>query len=359
MIEHISIRNFKSIREVDLELRQINLLIGQNGAGKSNFVEFFNFIKAVSEGDIAEYTSRKGGAGRLLYLGPRVSNFLGGDIYYKDDYRYGISVRRNEVNGFSLISELYGLYRNHELIDQPITLHGHLMPSDVRETNIDKDNSPIARIIKENLASFRVYHFHDTSKTGPLNETARLNDNRFLRADGSNLPAFLYSLKQKSPTNYNLIEAIVRQIAPYFDRFDLQPDGDYIRLVWRQKGTDIYWDAADFSDGTIRFIALTTLLLQPNPPGTILIDEPELGLHPYAINKLAAIMSSISDNHQLIIATQSLELVNLFEPEDIVVVDHENNESTFKRLPVDELKDWLAEYSVGDLWYKNVLGGNP
>jgi predicted ATPase len=355
MIEHINIRNFKSIRDINIELRQINLLIGQNGAGKSNFVEFFNFIKAISEGALIEYTLNKGGAGRLLFLGPRVSTFLAGFVYYKGNYRYGISVRRNEVDGFSLISELYGNHGNDREIDQDTTLHGHLPPSDVRETNIEKDDSPMARIIKQNLASFRVYHFHDTSKTGPLNETARLSDTRFLRPDGANL----YRLQQQHKQAFNRIEATIRMIAPYFERFDLQPNGDYIRLNWRQKGTDMYLDAADLSDGTIRFIALCTLLIQPNLPQTILIDEPELGLHPYAITLLAGLMRSISLTAQLIVSTQSVELVNQFSPEDIIVVEHRNNESLFKRYTEAELADWLTEYSLGDIWQKNVIGGNP
>ncbi len=321
MIEHISIKNFKSIREVDLDLKPINILIGPNGAGKSNFVNFFGFVHAIYDGQMEVYTAERGGAGRILYLGSKVSELLKGEVLLSDGTKYQFDLGITDIDGF--------YYRKK------------------------------AMMYEKYFRPFFVFHLSDTSRASPLKQSARVNDIRFLRPDGSNLPAFLYALKRDNLRNYNLIEAIVRQIAPFFDRFDLQPNGDFIRLNWRQKGTDMYLDASDLSDGTIRFIGLATLLLQPNPPETILIDEPELGLHPYAINTLAGLMRSISIRTQLIVSTQSLELVNQFEPEDIIVVEHKNNESTLKRLNSNELNEWLTDYSIGDLWQKNVIGGNP
>ena len=216
------------------------------------------------------------------------------------------------------------------------------------------------RHIQKYLESFRVYHFHDTSKNAPLKQTARLDDNWFLRTDGSNIAAFLYKLQQQNILAFNRIEAVVKLIAPYFYRFDLRPNGDYIRLNWRQENTDIYLDASDLSDGTLRFIALCTLLLQPQLPQTIIIDEPELGLHPYAITILAELIQGAAQQHkQLILATQSINLIDKFNPEDIIVVDNVDNESRFRRLDKQSLEAWLEEYSMGELWSKNVLGGNP
>lgn len=321
MIEHINIQNFKSIRQVDLDLKPINLLIGPNGAGKSNFVSFFGFVHAIYDGQMEVYTAERGGAGRILHLGLKVSELLKGEVLLSDGIKYQFDLGVTDSDGF--------YYRRKAVIHEKY------------------------------FRPFLVFHLSDTSRTSLLKQTSRVNDTRFLRPDGSNLPAFLYALKQESRREYTIIEAIIRQIAPFFDRFDLQPNGDFIRLNWRQKGTDMYLDASDLSDGTIRFIALATLLLQPNPPETILIDEPELGLHPYAISTLAGLMRSISIKSQLIVSTQSVELVNQFEPEDIVVVEQRDNESTFKRLEANELTDWLEAYSIGDLWSKNVFGGNP
>jgi predicted ATPase len=192
---------------------------------------------------------------------------------------------------------------------------------------------------------------------------ADLNDNHYLRRDGSNLAAFLYYLKLKEPKHFKRIELMVKSIAPFFERFDLEPNflnENKIELEWKEKGhPDHYFNGYHLSDGTLRFICLATLLMQPNPPETIIIDEPELGLHPVAINKLAAMVRKASEKVQVIISTQSTNLIDNFEPEDIIVTDRENNGSVFKRLKSEELSTWLEEYTLGDLWGQNKLGAQP
>jgi predicted ATPase len=212
------------------------------------------------------------------------------------------------------------------------------------------------------LSSFKVFHFHDTSKTAKIKQTCHISDNQFLREDGANLAAYLFALQHTNPKDFKRIEMVVRSVAPYFERFDLKPDrinADVIRLEWKEKGSDAYFNAKHLSDGTLRFIALTTLLLQPEAPQVIIIDEPELGLHPFAINKLAGLIKKASANTQIIISTQSVNLVDNFEPEDIITVDREDGQSVFHRQSSETLKDWLTDYSISDLWNKNVIGGRP
>src|SRR2546427_3037694 len=154
----------------------------------------------------------------------------------------------------------------------------------------------------------------------------------------------------------------ITQVAPFFNDFALRPDPtpkESIRLEWREKGSDFPFRAAHLSDGTLRFICLATLLLQPTPPSTVLIDEPELGLHPYAITVLASLLKSASTKTQVIVSTQSVPLVNQLQPEDILVVDRAQGQSTFRHLGSEELKDWLEDYGLGDLWEKNLFGGRP
>jgi predicted ATPase len=359
MIKEIAIQNFRSIKELQLELKAINVLIGPNGAGKSNFVNFFSFVYAIYDKQLAIYTSDKGGADRILHLGRRISQQLAGRLNFSDINRYAFRLWPNEQNGFFFFEEY----------DEFNRAQGNLGASGWKresygqghtESQIHNLTSRITKYVRKHLDSFRVYHFHDTSKDAPLKKTARVEDNRFLRPDGSNLPAFLYKLQKENTLAYNRIEAVIKLIAPYFDRFDLTPNGDFIRLNWRQKNTDIYLDASDFSDGTIRFIALCTLLLQPQLPETILIDEPELGLHPYAITILAELIQGVAQQKkQVIMSTQSINLIDKFSPDDIIVVDNLANESRFRRLDEQSLEVWLEEYSIGELWNKNVLGGNP
>lgn len=187
-----------------------------------------------------------------------------------------------------------------------------------------------------------------------------IDDCDYLRFDASNIAPFLLELKDSEKSAYNRIMETIRLVIPFFDNFLLKPNRkEKVRLLWRQKGSDYPFKPHHLSDGSLRFICLTTALLQPEPPSTIIIDEPELGLHPYAIEILAELIESVSNKTQLVISTQSPALVDYFEPDDIIVVDRKKGASIFTRLDEDELSSWLEDYSLGDLWRKNIVAGGP
>lgn len=228
----------------------------------------------------------------------------------------------------------------------------------------DPEPTEFKGLIRGYLGAWTTYHFHDTSTHAPLRKTARLDDNRFLRSDGSNLAAFLYLLRERHHESYRLIQRTVQRITPFFDDFELNPRAlhrDFIRLEWRHKGSDKYFDVSSLSDGTLRFIALTTLLLQPTElrPPMILIDEPELGLHPAAISILGGMVRMASKDGQVILSTQSSLLLDEFEPQDVLVAERVNMGTQLRRLDPEPLRVWLEDYSLGQLWEKNELGGRP
>jgi predicted ATPase len=172
----------------------------------------------------------------------------------------------------------------------------------------------------------------------------------------------------RGTSSYRRIVETIRQIAPWFGDFVLQPSEKnkrFILLNWRERGSDMVFDSQALSDGTLRAMGLVTLLLQPTEdlPSLVVIDEPELGLHPYAIVTLAALMKQAACHCQIIAATQSTALLDQFRPEDVIVVDRDDRASVFRRVPEQmsekQLDEWLAEYSLGELWEKNVLGGGP
>lgn len=357
MIERIIIENYKSIRYLDLPLSPINILIGANGAGKSNFISFFELAKRVYRDEIDEYAQDHGGAGALLHGGIKISDFILGllDFENTNAYKFELAPTRNFRSLRITVSGDYWNSSPKEKTDK-----------DYEQWNWKSANSPWRDHREKYLAayidSFRVYHFHDTSRTSTMKQGGTLNNNRYLEEDAGNMAAFLYLLQEKYPTNFRRIEMTVRSIAPFFDRFNLAPsqmDSNQIYLEWKERGSDLSMDAYSLSDGSLRFMALAALLMQPNPPKTIIIDEPELGLHPMAVNKLAGLIKKASIHSQVIVSTQSVGLVSNFEPEDIITVDREDGHSVFERLDNDNLQNWLEDFSLGELWNKNVIGGQP
>lgn len=205
------------------------------------------------------------------------------------------------------------------------------------------------------------YHLHDNSR---MQITASVDDNRFLRPDGSNLAAILYYLRERHREPYNSIRDTVQSVAPFFEDFRLEPgtlNPDTIKLEWKHKISDQYFGASSLSDGTLRFIALAALFLQPvsHRPPIILVDEPELGLHPYAIGLLASLIRQASVDSQVIVSTQSSILLDYFQPEEVLVADRVGGGTRLTRLEPEPLAKWLEDYSLGQLWEKNEFGGGP
>lgn len=153
----------------------------------------------------------------------------------------------------------------------------------------------------------------------------------------------------------------MRQVAPVFDDFVLEPEFGSLMLQWRERGSDVVFLADQASDGMLRAIALITLLLQPPErlPELLVLDEPELGLHPSAITIIAGLIRAASVHAQILLATQSTLFLDQFEADDVIVVERNGRGSEFRRLDTEKLRQWLQEYTLGELWERNVLGGRP
>ena len=353
-LKSIAIEGFRSFGvEAEVSLRPLNILIGANGSGKSNFLDVFSLLQAYSQSygfdgihnvhSFDNYVKRSGGADKILHFGSRHTevaniyiNFSGGDRY---------SLTLSYVGFGEFITQFnYPRYPSHDKGER---------------TSRDEIG-----LVRKRFSSWRQYHFHDTGFHSPMKKTPKLHDNRFLREDGSNIASFLYLLRERHKASYGLIRNTIRQVAPFFDDFALEPlelNPDTILLEWRHRNSDAYFNAASLSDGTLRFMALAALLLQPVKlrPEIVLLDEPELGLHPYAIAMLAAMLRSASKETQIVVATQSPGLLDHFEPEDILVAERVGGETRLNRLEAEPLREWLEDYSLGQLWEKNHFGGRP
>ena len=359
----ISVKGFKSIASIDeLNVGAINVLIGPNGSGKSNFIGVFSFLRDIREGHLQDYVARAGGADRVLHFGSRVTRTLRIHVSFLDDRdQYEIELQPTATDELVPQSESVSFWDKSRY---PRPYWDGLQRVGNEAGISDPASRRVASYLRHDLDSWRLYHFHDTSAASLINKTADVNDNRFLRIDGSNLAAFLYFLRERHPDSYSLIRRTVQKVAPFFDDFQLEPqrlNPDKIRLEWSHRDSDDYFDTSSLSDGTLRFIALATLFLQPVDfrPSVILVDEPELGLHPYAIGLLASLIRQASVETQVIVSTQSPFLLDHFQPEEVLVADLVDGRTELSRLDSAALEVWLEEYSLGELWEKNELGGRP
>jgi predicted ATPase len=365
-LEKLSLRGFRTIERLDdFEPGGLSVLIGPNGAGKSNLISFFRLLSwmTAAPGNLQFHISQQGGASAILHGGPGISREIeaglvlsteagvneykfrlfhaAGDtmIFAEEQYRFS----RSALPGKAKWVDLEAGHREARLIDSA--------------EGGDKTAATILSLLRKLV----VYQFHNTSQTARVRNKWGIDDGRFLKEDAANLAPFLYRLRTDEEPYYRRIVDNLRLILPFFADFELDPEHGSLLLRWREMGTDVVFTAAQAADGMLRAMALVALLLQPERdlPQVLILDEPELGLHPYAINVIAGLIRAAAVRVQVILATQSVSLIDRFSPGEIVVVERQGPRSTFRRLSEGELDDWLEEYSLSELWEKNVIGGRP
>lgn len=368
-IKKLTIEGFKSIRKLeDFELSALNVMIGANGAGKSNFVGFFRLLRELIEQRLQLAVATEGGADALLYMGPKVTQQFVAKLYFGNN-GYEFALRPTADNRLVFADEAtffkgyWGPIRN-----SLGSGHAEARLKGLKEEPGTTAKHGVPHYVFDAVSSWVVYHFHDTSATAGVRRQGAINDNVSLRPNADNLAAYLYRIQSTHPGIYQKIRDVVRLAAPFFDDFKLRPvatNSELIQLEWSQKDSDYLFRPSQLSDGTLRFICLATALLQPSLPATVLFDEPELGLHPYALTLLANLFQQAGKSYgsyvskQVIVSTQSAPLLNEFAPEDVIVVERTQGQSTFRRLESTHFSEWLQEYTLGELWQKNVLGGRP
>ncbi len=361
-LDRITIRGFRSIRALEnFELKNLNVLIGANGAGKSNLISFFRLLRSLMENDLDGYIRESGGVGDLLFRGRKTTRRM------HFETRFGPRGHRFDIEEtprkYALTHEARyfepGQHDWWELGDSPDGRSRLVEEVESDPEGQGRYSLPVCQAVR----AWTIYHFHDTSATAGMRHDEIVEDNERLRRDGRNVAPFLLRLRTSAPSAYREILEACRLVVPYLDDFLLQPERFgpkvKVRLSWRARGSDYPMQPHQLSDGSIRFVCLAAALLQPNPPSAIVVDEPELGLHPAAIHILGELVQSASRKARVIAATQSPLFVDCFSIDDIVVVSLRNGESRFERLDERDFQKWLEEYSTGELWTKNVISGGP
>jgi predicted ATPase len=319
-------------------------------------------LREIVNQNLATYTATKGGADTLLHFGRKRSPAMSFKLEFSEgDTSNAYAVMLQAADDDTLfVADETAFY--HDRKNYPTKPYDRHISSASKESKLKTTSHICATQVMRDLDSYRIYHFHDTSDTAPAKGANDVDDNRVLRPQAENLAAFLYWLQERKPDHFANVQDTVRQIAPFFEEFRLQPsrlNEKKILLEWKERGSDAYFNASSLSDGTLRFICLATLLLQPELPRVILLDEPELGLHPAAVTLLADLLSSAATRTQVIVATQSVTLVNQLEQDSVWTVDRADNQSVFRHLKGEDMTTWLDGYALGELWEKNVLGARP
>jgi len=365
-LNSISLSGYKSIKNLDLDLTPINVLIGANGSGKSNLISLFKMLRSMMQypGKLRIFVGQAGGASSLLFEGPKQTHQIQATLGYntqsgQHDYAFKLSYVPGK-DELIFLEEKYRFLPNslNENVDWRILGEGHQEAELLQEATLGDST---ARTIQNLIQKTALYHFHDTSETARIRQKWDKEDNRYLREDGGNLAPFLLRLKNHEPLYYKRIVEALGLIVPFFGDFELEPIYNSVLLQWTEKESNFLFSSHQASDGMLRTMALITLLLQPPEqlPDILILDEPELGLHPYTIDILGDLINSASRHTQVILATQSTLLINCFEPEDIIVVERRNRQSYFSRLNPSDFQEWLKKYPLSELWEKNVIGGIP
>ena len=363
-LKHIQIEGFKSIKKLDLPMKNINILIGANGAGKSNLISLFTFLGHLSQGKLQQYVKTEGGAERFFHFGTRNTEKIKLDLEIGNN-SYSVEFLPNRDDD-SLVFDVENCRMNSPSKSLK-NLHSRKGESGLAMESLKSQG--VKFYTKKYLDQCRVYHFDDTSSQARFKKRSRLDNNYYLEEDAANIAPFLYELKnsecEEDQQSYKQIVCAIQSVAPFFHDFYLEPTGklgdENILLRWMHTDHRSPFSANILSDGTARFICLAVLLLQPEftRPDTIIFDEPELGLHPTALCVLADIIRSVSVKTQVICSTQSVIFANFFAPEDFIITELKEGASVFRRLEKEQVERWLDEYGMGDIWSKNLIGGRP
>ena len=369
-IESVRIRGFRSLKDVELEDLQDSLvLIGANGSGKSNFIRFFDMLSwMLTSRKLGEFIGQQGGADDQLYRGNRVTPRMEGEIRLRtekgtNDYSFALAY--GAPDRFIFSEERFRFSRANWYGEAKWI---HLDSGHQEAKIVETAQSPMpgrqattASVIVRLLRNCTAYQFHDTSSNSNIKKTWDVKDNYRLRSDGGNLAAILHYLEHQDLRRFDRICQHIGRILPVFDRFIVDEHYGRVQLRWKARGTDRSFGAHLTSDGSLRFFALVTLLNLPPAmmPDVVLLDEPELGLHPAAITLIGDMIRAVSEQRQVIVATQSPLLVDCFELQEIVVLELCDDATVFHRLDPDRFRHWIDDFTAGELWQQNLFGGRP
>ena len=371
-ISHIKLSGYKSIKSAHVDFNNLNVFIGANGSGKSNFMSFFQMLEFYlsSKDGLSEFVGKNGGANILMHFGTLTTKSIEAELKFatsSGENTYYVELGAAVGDKLYFKDEKVDFHSTRHLHGQePIPLGAGIAFSRLLQISEDdveyKKGLQTIRTIRNIMRRWSFFQFHNTSKEAFIRGGSHMNDSGYLRSDAGNLAAVLFMLQDRHPSAFYSILSAMKQIAPFIERLEIKEDygSEYVRIKWSENAHGSYLlDVSQMSDGTLRALALVTLLTLPEKPPLICIDEPELGLHPEAVTIIGDLIKIASEDTQIIISTQSTKLIDCFDPEDIVVVSRDIGGTYFERLDYEKYKHWFDEYSISETWDTNIFGGRP
>lgn len=363
----MSVAGFRNLKQVSgVEMPELSVLIGGNGVGKSTVIRFVDFLKQIQQGRLQRYVMENGGGDDQLFMGSNHTSSITAQLKFElgsggfAEYAFELGYRSI---GDGLYIEREG-WRRVGQIDKNAGLWSFVSDGDRgtgKESALAIQADETARSIHRFLADMAVYQFHNTSVNAAINKYWDVTDCYRLRSDGGNLAAVLLDLKKNDPRRYSIIVRQIQRFVPTLEDFELNPveASGKVMLKWRSRFSDKTFGAHLTSDGSLRLFCLVTLLSLPEErlPSVICIDEPELGLHPYAVELVAEMVKIVARKRQVILATQSPYLVDCFELENVIIAESRGGETSLKTLPRQEYQRWLdADFQLSDIWLSRSVG---
>lgn len=360
-LKSIEVDNWKSLRSLRLDFDDINVLIGPNGSGKSNLVQFFHMMNMMMSGNLQLFIGRAGGANSLLHYGSKNALFIDSKLTFStdtgtDDYTFRLI--HGAPDTFVFANESITFQANRHTVRPFFEEFGAGHKESLLEQKHDRATiakRPIFGVVRSMLTGVRYFQFHDTSIESHIRSFAREENNRSLFHNGGNVAAVLLRLKKEFPAAFSNVVDRVRAGVPAFRDFVLESDHGQLLLEWTDAHRGQRFGPHQLSDGSIRLITLHTLLALPPEmsPSVVIIDEPELGLFPRAIETLAEAIRSASSRRQIVLATQSNRLVRFLNPASLICCSWRVGESTIERVsPIDQF-EFMDNYTLGDYIERN------
>lgn len=386
IFERIRVQGFRRLRDVDLKLRPLNVLIGANGCGKTSLLDVFSLLSASAKGDLREMISDIAGIDSNLTTLRGVAG---------EKARFARCELDKQVQTLGYAPLKYSITfkpskTSYEIPDESLTqqtdmtksvpmkhlevMHGRVRYYDPNARQLmvpnwvyDPWESALSQVpnmyqepgtFRRTLGSSTHYHALDVSSRAPVRLPQQMREAKLPGPNGEDLAACLYWMREADPDRFETIEDTLRVAFPSFERLNFPPvAAGLLAITWKEQDVKYPFYMHQLSEGTLRFLWLVTLLYSPGLTEVTLLDEPEVSLHPELLSILADCLRDASQRTQLIVATHADRLVRFLKPEEVVILDMEDGATTATRADELDLDAWLSEYTLDQVWQAGRMGG--